>query len=161
MTISYVSEPSTLLDGIGGPYSFGGTDMPAPEPRGRRAAIRTAAVSALLLTLAYLIWRTLFTVNLDVWWLSVPVLLLEIHAFVSLALFAFSLWDLDATPPAGRVLTPPGRIAVLIPTYDEPAEVLLPTVAAAVALRPVHETWVLDDGNRDSIRILAESFGAR
>jgi cellulose synthase (UDP-forming) len=161
MTLSQVSEPSTLPEGIGGPSSFGGADMPAPEPRGRRAAIRTAAVSALLQSLAYLIWRTMFTVNLEVWWLSVPVLLLEIHAFVSLALFAFSLWDLDATPPAGGVLSAPGSVAVLIPTYDEPAEVLLPSVAAAVALRPAHETWVLDDGNRDSIRILAESLGAR
>jgi cellulose synthase (UDP-forming) len=161
MAVSQELDQIIAQEGIGGPSSFGGTEMPAPESRGRRAAIRSVAVSALLLSLAYLIWRTMFTVNLDVWWLSVPVLLLEIHAFVSLAFFAFSLWDLDATPPAGRVLAAPGRIAVLIPTYDEAAEVLLPTVAAAVALRPAHETWVLDDGDRDDIRALAEDLGAR
>ena len=135
--------------------------MPAPEPRSRRLRIRLTAGFALALTLAYLIWRTLFTVDLGVWWLSVPLLALEIHAFVSLALFTFSLWDLDARRPAGRVLSPAGKIAVLIPTYDEPAEVLLPAVAAAVALQPEHETWVLDDGGRAEIRRLAENLGAR
>ncbi|MGQ0519794.1 MAG: glycosyltransferase, partial [Actinomycetota bacterium] len=53
------------------------------------------------------------------------------------------------------------RVAVLIPTYNEPVEVLLPAIAAAVALRPAHETWVLDDGDRPAIRELAERLGAR
>ena len=38
---------------------------------------------------------------------------------------------------------------------------LLPTVAASVALRPTHETWVLDDGGRDEVRRMAEQLGAR
>ncbi len=91
--LSHLSEQNALAGNLGGPSSFGGTEIPAPEPLGRRAAIRSAAVSALLLSLAYLIWCAMFTVNLEVWWLSVPVVLLEIHAFASLALFAFSLGD--------------------------------------------------------------------
>ena len=55
----------------------------------------------------------------------------------------------------------PGRVAVLIPTYNESREVLLPTIAAAVALRPGHETWVLDDGNRPWVQELAGLLGAR
>ena len=55
----------------------------------------------------------------------------------------------------------PGRVAVLIPTYDEAEEVLLPTIAAAVALQPAHETWVLDDGRRPWVAALAHDLGAR
>jgi cellulose synthase (UDP-forming) len=39
--------------------------------------------------------------------------------------------------------------------------VLAPTIAAAVALQPVHETWVLDDGDRPHIAGLAGDLGAR
>ena len=46
-------------------------------------------------------------------------------------------------------------VAVLIPTFNESREVLLPTVAAAVALEPAHETWVLDDGDRAWVREMA------
>jgi hypothetical protein len=53
------------------------------------------AVGAGIVGLAYLIWRTLDTVNLSVWWVSVPLLLVEIQAFTSLLLFTFSLWDVN------------------------------------------------------------------
>jgi len=38
--------------------------------------------------------------------------------------------------------------------------VLLPTIAAAVALEPAHETWVLDDGDRPDVELLARRLGA-
>src|SRR2546425_815101 len=67
--------------------------------------------------------------------------------------------------PSGEVTWPVawprGGVAVLIPTYNEPREVLLPTIAAAVALRPPHQTWVLDDGDRPWEAELATRLGAR
>jgi cellulose synthase (UDP-forming) len=129
------------------------------ELRGWR--IQALALVALAASLVYLGWRTFFTVDLSVWWLSVPLLAVEVHAVAGLALFTFSLWDLDAIrPPAPRRDTA-HRIAVLIPTYNEPTEILLPTVAAAAALQPAHETWVLDDGDRAEVRRLALDLGAR
>jgi cellulose synthase (UDP-forming) len=130
------------------------------ESRRRLAAIRTVALLALALTAVYLTWRAAFTLNLPAWWLSVPLLLLEVHAALGLALYAFSLWDLDAHPPA-PVRDSPWRVAVLIPTYNEPEEILTPTIAAAVLLQPVHETWVLDDSNRPAVARLADELGAR
>ena len=55
----------------------------------------------------------------------------------------------------------PGRVAVLIATYNEGPEILLPTVTAALALGPEHETWVLDDGNRPAVEAMATELGAR
>ncbi len=75
--------------------------------------------------------------------------------------------------PSGRGSTPiPDRrrlylggervsVDVFITTYGEPLDVIRATVAAALAIRGSHVTWVLDDGRSDDVRDLAESLGAR
>jgi cellulose synthase/poly-beta-1,6-N-acetylglucosamine synthase-like glycosyltransferase len=143
-------DADSLLEGAG---------LPAPETRGRLLVIRTTALLAIAATLAYLAWRIGFTVRASLW-LAIPLWLLELHALIGLVLFTFSLWDLDSvTVPEPRIATDL-RVAVLIPTYNEPREVLLPTIAAAVSLEPAHETWVLDDGQRPWVKDLAGTLGA-
>jgi len=122
--------------------------------------IRALGLTALAASAEYLSWRALFTINAEALWLALPFFLLEVHAVVSLALFVFSTWDIHSLRPARRVRSTSSRVSVLIPTYNETKDVLLPTIAAAVALRPEHETWVLDDGGRPEIRALAEQLGA-
>ena len=134
---------------------------PPDRPRIRDLGARAVAVLALIVTAAYLVWRAVATVDLAVWWLSIPLYVLELHAAVGLGLYTFSLWDVHAGPRARPVRESPLRVAVLIPTWNEPPEVLAPTIAAAVALQPVHETWVLDDGDRPHIARLAGDLGAR
>lgn len=141
--------------------TFPAAAWPAPEARRRVLAIRLLACLALLAGVGYLSWRALATVDLDVWWLALPLLLLEAHAVVGLGLHTLGLWDVDAERPPPVVHRTPLRLAVLVPTYDEPIEVLLPTVAAATAVHLEHETWVLDDGNRPEVRELAAQLGAR
>jgi len=136
-------------------------DGAAPEGSGDRDRLaRAIAVLALAVTAAYLTWRAVATIDPAVWWLSVPLYVLELHAAVGLGLYTFSLWDLRAGPRARPVAETPLRVAVLIPTWNEPPEVLAPTIAAAVALRPAHQTWVLDDGGREQIARLAADLGA-
>lgn len=140
---------------------FPRTAVPEPETARRRRLTQTVAVVALLVTLAYLGWRLLDTLNLAEWWISVPLLVLELHAALGLGLFAVNLWNVDAVPPPAPRDGTDLRLALLIPTYNEPQETLLPTVAAAVSASVDHETWVLDDGNRQEVRELAERLGAR
>ena len=130
-----------------------------PESRARLWAVHVSALLALAVSVAYLVWRVGWT--LGTWWIAVPLWLLEAHAVLGLGLYTFSLWNLDSVPPAAPVATTDQRVAILITTYDEPREVLLPTIAAAVALVPAHETWVLDDGEREWVRDLARSLGAQ
>ena len=137
-----------------------GDGLPAPEPRARRTGIRCTAVAALLATVVYLGWRITSTVAGATWWLAVVMLAVEIHALLSLTGHAFDLWDLDAGPRPSAAPPDDLRVAVLVPTYNESREVLLPTVAAAVALQPAHETWVLDDGARPWVAELATRLGA-
>lgn len=134
--------------------------VPAESP-GERRRIQVVASLALLVTLAYLLWRATATLDLAVWWVSVSLLALELHAALGLGLHTFSLWHVDSLPMAAPVTATTHRVAVLIATYNEPEEVLLPTIATAVALGPAHETWVLDDGGRDWVGELAMSLGAR
>ena len=138
-----------------------GRGLPFAESRRRAFAVRGLAVVALLVTTVYLAWRVAFTVDPAAPWLSIPLVVLEIHAALGLALFTFSLWDVDRRPHAEDVRASDQRIAVLIPTYNESPEILLPTVAAAIAMRVNHETWVLDDGNRPEVARLATELGAR
>jgi cellulose synthase/poly-beta-1,6-N-acetylglucosamine synthase-like glycosyltransferase len=126
-----------------------------------RLRIRTVACIALAASLAYLTWRATATIEWSAWWLALPLLALEAHAAAGLALFTFSLWDLDATPPVEPRRSTEHRVAILIPTANESLEVLLPAVAAAVALEPAHHTWVLDDRDRPEVRRLALDLGAR
>jgi cellulose synthase (UDP-forming) len=114
-----------------------------------------------MVTAAYLTWRVGWTIDPAVPWLSVALVVLEIHAALGLVLFTFSLWDVDRRPASRDVTRSKGRIAVLLPTYNEGLEVLTPTIAAAVAMRLSHETWVLDDGDRPDVATLARSLGAR
>ena len=135
--------------------------LPPPETAVRRALIHGVALAAIAVTAVYLIWRLTSTIALGWWWVAIPLFVVEVHNAFGLVLYTVALWTVDAgEPPNGNSLRRP-RVAVLIPTYNEPPDVLLPTIAAAVALKPKHETWVLDDGRRDEIRALAETLGAR
>lgn len=138
-----------------------GRGLPAPESAARRRAIRAVALAALAVSFGYLAWRTVATLPLGAWWVALPLLLLEVHAAVGLALLTFNLWDIDARPAPEPVHETADRVAVLVPTLDESLEILTPTIAAALALAVDHETWVLDDGGRPEVHRLATDLGAR
>ncbi|HVX20962.1 MAG TPA: glycosyltransferase [Acidimicrobiales bacterium] len=65
-------------------------------------------------------------------------------------------------PPAPAWSGPPPAVDVLVPVYDEPVDVVAPTVAAAVALRGADVTvHLLDDAGRPELAELAARAGAR
>lgn len=124
--------------------------------------IRHASIiSAVLVTMVYLIYRGLFTLNLDgiyASFASVSLYLAEIYGCFLMFLYFFQIWELVEPEPV-----PPleGRtIDVFIPTYNEDPELLRGTISAAVALDYPHETYVLDDGNRAPVEELAAELGA-
>ncbi len=119
---------------------------------------RAIASNAIVLFVAYLVWR-MATVSFTN---PVALLFLFLEAFgaLSFALFVFSTWDTEAVTPTTPRLTTDRSIALFIATYNEDEHVLMPTVAAAIAIQPAHETWVLDDGNRPWVREMAEALGA-
>ena len=52
-------------------------------------------------------------------------------------------------------------VDVFITTYGESVDVIRRTVTAALEMRGLHRTWVLDDGKSDDVRDLTLELGAR
>ena len=109
------------------PNSFPDGALPAPESSARKLLIRGVALIALAETAVYLLWRLGGTIDPAWWWISIPLFVVEVHNAFGLALYTLALWDLDPVAPPTDGIPPGLRVAVLIPTYNEPTEVLLPT----------------------------------
>ncbi|WAH98139.1 glycosyltransferase family 2 protein [Arthrobacter sp. MMS18-M83] len=137
---------------------------PSVEPVRSRRMARIGGVTAVVALIMYLTWRAVFTLPAGDWNMAIAEILLSFEALplAGMILNVITLWSIDSPAPAPVTEPTAGmRVAVLIPTYNEPLEVIAPTIAAACALAPVHETWVLDDGDRDWVRQLCRSYGAR
>ena len=135
---------------------------PAPESRRSRRLARLGGVAAATAVALYLTWRIGSTLPTGVDLLvTLPLLAFEAAPLVRLLVTSVLFWRIGNGNPHQDEPPTDLRVAVLIPTYDEPVEVIAPTIAAACALEPAHETFVLDDGNRAWVAELCESLGAR
>lgn len=83
----------------------------------------------------------------------------EILIFIVSAILAILCWR-PGEVRLGRLSKIPS-IDVFITTVDEDPALLERTLRFCLAMRLPHETWVLDDGNREEVRALAERMGAR
>ena len=108
-------------------------------------------------SLAYLVWRALFSINPDAPIYSWVFLALETYAVLcSLTFYLITVRRADPVPqPPPRDV----RVDVFICTYNEPASLLRQTARRALAMDYPHETFLLDDGNRPEIRALADELG--
>jgi len=135
----------------------------AEAPRSRDLA-HLGGFAAMTALIGYLTWRIAYTLpasgaNLTAAWILIG---FEAIPLVGMTIRMLTLWNIDSAAPAPVTETPAGmHVAVLIPTYDEPAEVIAPTIAAACALEPAHQTWVLDDGDRPWVEEICREYGAR
>ena len=123
------------------------------------AVIRSVAIIALVWGAAYLGWRAV-----DTWERTEPALFLllyacELFGWAMLVSFCFLAWRIPVSkrPPIDRSHS----VEVLVCTYDEGLDVLEATLLGCAGITYPHATWVLDDGRRESVRVLAERTGAR
>ena len=87
---------------------FPGGEIPEPESAFRKAEIRSLAIFTFALSVVYVVWRALFTVDLVVLYVSIPLLVAEAHNCVGFLLFTLALWDRDVSAPWHAVERPPG-----------------------------------------------------
>jgi cellulose synthase (UDP-forming) len=74
--------------------------------------------------------------------------------------FWWTCWPRRRRSPSPEAVGPPPDVDVLIPVYNEPLDVVAPTVAAATALRgAVVHVYLLDDAGRPELEELAEQWG--
>jgi len=83
----------------------------------------------------------------------------EIFGFACALLYLMMCWRLTRRTP---LPVPAGlKVAVFVPTINEPVDMVRRTLLAAVRMNYAHETWLLDDGNRPEMRALADDLGCR
>jgi len=120
--------------------------------------LRALALVALVWGLGYLTWRIGWSGEGANPVAFAMLLATEVYGLYALAILTWFSWS---RPPAQRPATTPGRsVDVYVCTYDEPAEVVMATLAGCRALTYPHTTYLLDDGRRPEMRELAELAGA-
>lgn len=155
-----------LATELGGEQGQGGGDMAVTEEQAtqvveserRMLLLRIVAVVTVLLGANYLVWRVLSSLNLDAWWIAVPLVAAEAYSLIDVTLFAMTMWHSRRRPnplPPVEGLT----VDVFITTYNEPVEMVAETARAARDIRYTHRTWILDDGSRAEMREAAEAIG--
>lgn len=105
----------------------------------------------------YLWWRIGSTLNPSALFFSILLLVGEIIGILDFYMFALMTWNTDEKRPS-----PPEEglsVDVFIPTYNEDLPILEATIIGCLNMRYPHKTFLLDDGNREEVRALAESLG--
>jgi cellulose synthase (UDP-forming) len=121
--------------------------------------LRGLALIALLWGVGYLTWRVGWSGEGANPVLFATLLVTEFYGLYALAVLTWFSWS---RPAALRPAVTPGRkIDVYVCTYDEPAEVVMATLAGCRSLTYPHTTWLLDDGRRSEMEELAKLAGAR
>jgi cellulose synthase (UDP-forming) len=120
--------------------------------------LRLLVLVTAILGVNYVVWRWLFSLNWDAWWIAVPLVLAETYSLVDSLLFGLTMWRVKQRgepepPPEGAT------VDVFITTYNEPLELVQKTALAALAITHPHRTWLLDDGGRAELGAWAEAHG--
>lgn len=135
--------------------------------RGKKE-IRVTFFLASLAQLRYLIWRLNCTLGFDNVVDNVAsglLIMADVYCTLMVLGGTFAYWYRE---PADRVLDfeipePPTRnplVDIFITTYREPADVLRRTIAGALSVSYANkQIYLLDDGSREEIRLLAEEMG--
>ena len=113
-------------------------------------------------SMRYFYWRVSSTINFDSnsdLTVSLVLLLAEIYGLLILFLGYFQTIEVQTRAPLTPRTFP--TVDILIPTYNEPVEIVRRTVIAACAIDYPHKkVYVLDDGRRRAIQLMTEELGA-
>ena len=129
-----------------------------PEYRSLNRAQQIIILVFLAVGVWYLNWR-LGSFNAEYPIFSWLLYSAEMFGFFTAILNVFMTWRLSvrtATPPIAGL-----KVDVFIPTYNEDVEMVRRTALAARAMDYPHETWILDDGNREAMREMASLLEVR
>ncbi len=137
------------------------SDASWPEPKTAQAnrIVHIVALGAITLVTAYLLWRAFATLTPLSLALGSALLLLEAWSLVTVAMQAVTMWDVDTIRAPREMTETTATVTVLIPTADEPHQVLMPTLAAATRMRLATEIIVLDDGHRPWLAGMCDELG--
>lgn len=124
--------------------------------RRKQTAIHFLVIVTGLYVTYYLWWRILSTLNPDALFFSILLLVGEIIGILDFYMFALMTWNTEEKLPSAP--KPGLSVDVFVPTYNEDLSILEATMIGCLNMRYPHKTYLLDDGNREEVRELAESL---
>ena len=130
--------------------------MRRTEHIGARALTFVGVLSAV----AYLAWRALFTLSGTRLWLSVPVLLVELIAFLGAAALAWALWPSPQVHVVPTLVLHDAPTDVVIRVHHQAEHEVRATLLTARGLDAA-QMILVDVASRPSIAALADEFGAQ
>ncbi len=129
-----------------------GAEYPSPLTIPQRMVVLAFIASALW----YLSWRV-GSFNPDALIFSVLMFAAEVFGFGCALLSVFICWSpRKRTPPP---VPADAQVAVFVPTINESVDIVRRTLLSAQRMQHATEVWLLDDGNRPEMRILAGDLG--
>lgn len=140
------------------------TDSPGrAAPVGEKYATLSIGQQALVILFIavavwYLSWRTT-SFNPDALLFSALMYAAELFGFTCALLSIFICWSLRRRTPLP--VPADARVAVFVPTINESVDIVRRTILSAQRMKHADEVWLLDDGNRPEMRLLAGEIGCR
>lgn len=130
---------------------------------------RPLMVAYLVAAVIYLVWRPLYSIpwHADNPWatiIGVAFYAVEIWGFTQIFNFIMMFWTRPASHQARPLPANPPSVDIFLATYNEPVELLERSVVAALQLDYPAEkltVYICDDGDRPSMRELADKWGVR
>lgn len=123
-----------------------------------RWLVRVIIAGVLVLGGYYLVWRYMYTINWEYWWISLGLLISETYSYIGAILFGLGMWSIRARgepPPPDPAYT----CDVYITCYNEPVELVRETAEAARDIDWHQQVYILDDGNSPAMRAMAQEIG--
>src|SRR6202165_4425068 len=124
---------------------------------GEELFTRMFAVIAMFYALYWIVWRWSSSLNTNALIFSIVLIVAETYGFINSLFLIATVWKLKYRdpPPAPKGL----KVDVFITNYDEPLEVLRRTAIGARAIKYPHRTYMLDDGQREEVKGMADALG--
>lgn len=122
----------------------------------RALLLRCVVAATIVLGINYVVWRWLFSLNWAAWWIAVPLVMAETYSLIDVCLFGMTMWKARTRelPPSPAE---DATVDVLITTFNEPIELVMATALAAQRITFPHSTWILDDGARPELELIARA----
>jgi cellulose synthase (UDP-forming) len=135
-----------------------GLAVPSAKVANLSVAQRLLVATFVAVGVWYLAWRP-GTFNPEAALFSAVVYGAEVFGFACAMLYLVMCWRLQRREP----LPVPSNatVAVFVPTINESVDIVRRTLMAAQRMKHAHEVWLLDDGNRLEMHVLAEELGCR
>jgi cellulose synthase (UDP-forming) len=131
---------------------------PVGNISGRRVLHQVVFLLASIAAFRYLAWRVCCTLNPAALWFFYLFLVAEILGLLETLFFYFTAWH-----PQHHRPRPPLKnrtVDIFITTFNEPVDMIRETAVCALNVRYPHKTYILDDGARAEVKVMAAEIGA-